>query len=230
MQQQVGDEDGAAFSLNNIGAQSSEQRDYETAERFLQEARQRSKDPQIMLYVLVNLGEVARGLGDYALALQHVKECVRLSGELGNAWMQAHATINLGLLCQLSGDLPRAVEALQGGLDLVRRLRDRMLVAHCFEALAALASVTSQPESAARLFGAGGGLQASIGQTMSDHDAAIYGPDIDRVAAALGHPRYQQLKEEGRSLSLDQAFDLGQQVLSSASGDGAHQATVSQPA
>jgi predicted ATPase/class 3 adenylate cyclase len=213
LQRQAGDDDGAAFSLNNLGVQALEQQDYATARVLFEQAQALATEARVTAYLLLNLGEVAKGLGEVARGVELLEECVRLCGEIGDAHALAQATINLGLAQIAAGDLELAARWLGEGLARSRTTPDRGLAAHCLGGLASLAVATSQPERAARLMGTARRLQDSIGEIVSAHDGASSTATLARAREALGADAFRRLESEGADMSLERAMEVGAQVM-----------------
>jgi non-specific serine/threonine protein kinase len=126
-------------------------------------------------------------------------------------FVQGHAAL-------LRGDLPRAERLMQETLRERFQARDAQVVPHCLDALGWVASARGGPERAARLLGAGQAAAERAGVTL----LPIWQGDRDKCSAqakkALGDDRFDQLLEEGRRLSLDQAVDLGLSIGADHSG------------
>jgi non-specific serine/threonine protein kinase len=117
-------------------------------------------------------------------------------------FVQGHAAL-------LRGDLPRAERLMQETLRERFHARDAQVVPHCLDALGWVASARGGAERAARLLGAAQAAAERAGVTL----LPIWQGDRDKCSAqarkSLGDDRFDQLLEEGRRLSLDQAVDLG---------------------
>jgi predicted ATPase len=213
LQLQVGDVNGAAFSLNNLGVQASDQQDYERAVPLLERARGMSTEPRIRAIVLHNLAEAARGVGDHSCASGLLAECVQLSAGIGDEMLLGQATINLATVTLLSGDLPGAVGQYESALGRVRKLRDDSTSARYVLSLVPLCFATNQPEAAVRLHGAAMALHERIGEVVTEHDLQVTAPWLSDVRSSLGEHRFTELCREGSRLSADQALEEGQRVL-----------------
>ena len=219
LQERAGDDAGAAFSLNNLGAQALGRDDYELAEAYFERASSRTVDLRVRAYVLVNSGEVAKHRREHDRAVQMLREAMDLAARLADEWLLAGAVVNLGLVAVLTGDLPLAAESLGDGLRLASRLRDRCEVALSLDGLAQLALAIGRPRLAAPALGAAGGLRDAIGAVQSTQDAPDRNAALAAARAALGEQAFASLYEEGGGRSLDEAVELGERVLAECSAE-----------
>ncbi len=219
LQERAGDDAGAAYSLNHLGAQALCREDYEAAEAYFERVSKRTVDLRVRTYVLVNSGEVAKHRREYDRAVQMLREAMDLAARIADEWLLAGAVVNLGLVAVLTGDLPLAAESLGDGLRHASRLRDRCSVALSLDGSAQLALAMSRPRLAAPVLGAAGALREAIGAVLSRQDA----PDRDAALVAarevLGEQTFASLYEEGNGLSFDEAVELGERVLAECSAD-----------
>ncbi|MEW5873387.1 MAG: tetratricopeptide repeat protein [Chloroflexota bacterium] len=109
---EVGDAQGVAFSLNNLGVLASDQGDAQRANRYFQEGLAVSKqsgDLYMAGFVLNNLGLLHTNLGAYSQAEQALHECINLASSMGEHYMLAGARHNLGDVARFRGDLQDAL-------------------------------------------------------------------------------------------------------------------------
>jgi predicted ATPase/class 3 adenylate cyclase/Tfp pilus assembly protein PilF len=211
---EVGDTDGTAFSLNNLGVQAAEQKDYETADRYFQAAGGLGQDPRVAAYVLVNSGEVARLRGDHQRALRVITEGVEVSRRIGDEWLLTGALINLGRVSLAAGELTPAVGFIEDALERAHRLRDRYLIAQCVEGVALLASATHRPEHAARLFGVSDALYTSLGAPRNAMDVPAYDAAVAEVRMTLGNDAFLKLHTAGAVLTVVESEEWTDRALS----------------
>ena len=166
LQERAGDDVGAAFSLNNLGAQALDREDYETAETYFERATDRTLDPRVRTYVLINSGEVAKHRREHDRAVKLLGEAMDLAAQVADEWLLAGALVNLGLVAVAAGDLPLAAGSLADGLGRASRLRDRCEVALALDGSARLALAMNRPRLAAQVLGAAEALRDAIGAVL----------------------------------------------------------------
>lgn len=139
---------------------------------------------------LRNLGHLALRRGDDGAAANYFSESLRLCRETESA---------------AAGDSDEGVESL-GPRPAVFLLPG--VITECFDSLARVACVRGAYEPAARLFGA---TEASLenlgGQLPLWSDIAEHDRYVGATRAALGDPRFEAAREQGRAMSLNQAVE-----------------------
>jgi len=117
VRREVGDLEGAAGSLNNLGTIHHDRGNYAAAERFLRECLELQPDSA---EATVNLGECALQLGKDAEAQQLVAEALRLFRERGDEESEIFALGSLARLALAERDM----QAASSFLADARRLND----------------------------------------------------------------------------------------------------------
>jgi hypothetical protein len=98
-----------------------------------------------------------------------------------------------------------AMTRLCESLEVRREIGDQSGSAWCLERLAAVAMAQGQTEKAARLFGAGAALRASIRSVIDPADQPAYKSKIRSLRRKLGKQRFTKTWDEGHALALEQA-------------------------
>jgi predicted ATPase/DNA-binding SARP family transcriptional activator len=195
---------GVAWSLNNLALVHTSLGKFDRAaelhERSLGIARDIGEE-RLIASSLINLANVAYHRRDYALAEELQEEGRQRSQELGDTWREAIACLNLGWIHLGQGDTARASSRLYESIEHFRRLEERPHLSDAIEGLAAVAANTGDAERAARLFGAGEALRASVGAPLVESEQAIHAPYIQTARELLGEERYQQAANAGRVLT-----------------------------
>jgi tetratricopeptide (TPR) repeat protein len=122
IRKELGDKQGMAAAINNLGTVAVEQGDYASARAFFEESlalnRELGNRAREALN-LNNLGSVAMEQGDYASARAFFEEALALNREVGKRAFEADSLDNLA-----------AVAYQQGDPDLARALLEESLTIH----------------------------------------------------------------------------------------------------
>ena len=202
------DKHGIARALISSGWVALRSGKYALAKTRLLEALALSRDlgdTRNIAFELSGLGEVALRQRDYARATQLVQESLELRRQLGNKWGVGVSLGILGWVAMREENWDLAVARLGESLDVRREIGDRSGSAWCLERLAAVAMAQGQMEKAARLFGVGAALRASIRSAIDSADQPAYQSKISSLRRKLGQARFTAAWDEGRALPLERA-------------------------
>ncbi len=139
---EVGDKQGIAFALNNLGIQAQYQGDYESARAFLQESQALYRelgDQWGIAIVLGNLGLGEASQGNYERARALFEEELALFRELKAKVEIALALHNLGDVARYQGDHRRAMAYLEECLSVCEELGDKRLTSMTLNILGLIA-------------------------------------------------------------------------------------------
>jgi predicted ATPase len=203
------DKHGTARALISLGWVALRPGNHPLAKERLVEALALSRelgDTRSIGFELSGLGEVALRQGDTMRATQLVEESLELRRQLGNKWGVGVSLGILGWVAMREGNWNRAIARLSESLEVRREIGDQSGSAWCLERLAEIALAHGQPEKAARLFGAGAALRASIHSVIDPVDQPEYESKISSLRAKLGEERFVATWDEGRVLTLEQAI------------------------
>lgn len=157
------------------------------------------------LYLL----QLAHGFsGDFERALDCHEQCLQITEPVDESWARGYSTWIAGFTHWCRGDVPMAMGHYQLALDISRRIDDPVGIGLCFEALAWIA-VSSDPERAAVLLGAAGGVWDRI-ETSTSALRGLFVHHQRAVAAiseSLGEAARDEAWARGRSLSLHDAIE-----------------------
>jgi predicted ATPase/class 3 adenylate cyclase len=202
------DKHGMARALISSGWVALRSGKYGQAKKRLMEALALSRDlgdTRNLAFELSGLGEVALRQQDYLRATQLVEESLELRRQLGNKWGVGVSLGILGWIAMREEKWDRAMARLCESLEVRREIGDQSGSAWCLERLAAVAMAQGQTEKAARLFGAGAALRASIRSIIDPADQPAYKSKISSLRRELGKERFTLIWREGRALALEQA-------------------------
>ena len=153
--------------------------------------------------------------------IKHYQESVEICRELGDKRRAATFLHHLGSIIRHqgqgfpSGRVPGASQG-EGGqpaalfaesLDLYTELGEKRGIANCLVGLAGLALSNSQPERAARLFGAATALLADVAIQLPPLDRAEYERDLTAARQMLDEATWDTMWAEGAAAPLEALRD-----------------------
>ncbi len=200
----LGDDQGIANTLTQLGAIYEHQGEYQRAIETLEEAQKllRALDSNERLsFALVALGAMKQIDGRVDEAVGHYEESLALSRQRGDRNAMLSALINLGEVADLRGDRERARRLLRDSLELAVTLNLRIAIAYCLEVLAGLLA-EGDGEFAARLFGAADNIREEIDAPVETWNRERYERDVERLRAMLTPEAAEAAWQAGRSESL----------------------------
>ncbi|MEO7838962.1 MAG: tetratricopeptide repeat protein [Anaerolineales bacterium] len=206
MQRELGDQQGIAFSLNNLGAQALEQGEYENAANWLEESLALSRelrDRRTSGYALHNLGEVVRHQGDFERAFALYHESLAAFREVRDPWAISLSMIWLGVATQHLGEYDQATAYLKEGLALCLELGIRRGIAEGLEGLAGVAFAQRQSDWALQLFGAADTLRKALHSPMSPADRVEYESILAEVQAAMRESKFKAAWAAGEAMAAE---------------------------
>ncbi|MBC8163506.1 MAG: tetratricopeptide repeat protein, partial [Roseiflexaceae bacterium] len=170
LERERGDQHSMGFVLGSLGVVAYDQGDFARAHLLHAESlaiRRALGDTWGIAATLTNLGEVARQEGREADAQALHEQSLDLFRAQQDASGTAMALLNLGQIVRQRGDYQRAIPLLHESLRLWQQLGERVNVAECLEALAAIAVAQDQPVRAAQLGGTAATLRVSVGAPLA---------------------------------------------------------------
>jgi len=155
----------------------------------------------------LNEGEIARVRGDRGAAQGSLEQAVAEFLGAGDAWGRTVALALLGYLALEHGEYARARALAVEGVTHLRALGTRWKLPECLEVLACVASATTEPERAARLFGAAEALREHSGAPLVRADRPAYDRGVAATRAALADAAFAAAWAAGRAMSPWQAME-----------------------
>src|SRR5439155_13242051 len=113
----------------------------------------------------------------------------------------------LGYLPHQHGDAERAAARAAESLESLRAGGFRWYLPEALELAAAAAGARSQPERAARLFGAAAALRETTGADLPPAELAAYERHRATARAAFGEAAFTAAWAAGRTMNPEQAID-----------------------
>jgi tetratricopeptide (TPR) repeat protein len=203
----LGNKQGVAVSLNNLGNLARNQGDNAGARTLFMESlalRRVLGDKQGIALALNNLGNIAFDQNDYSTARAFLEESLALQREMGDRPNTALVLNNLGGVAHRRGD-PRAARMYYTeSLAILRELGDKR-IAECLVGLAVVASQEEQPGHAARLLGATDASLAAISACLETSDHALFEQTVRAVQTVLGQEQFATAWAEGQAMTIDEA-------------------------
>ncbi|MBI4790440.1 MAG: tetratricopeptide repeat protein, partial [Chloroflexi bacterium] len=209
VQRQLGDRQGIAFSLNNLGVQYMDQSEYERAASRFEESLALAKevrDWRTVGFGLHNLAEVERHRHNLQRSITLYKESLSLSRDLKDKMHISKSLTWLGIAILQSGDNKQAIIYLKESLALCQELGIKLGSAECLEGLAGVACAQGQPKRAVHLLGAADALREAIQSPMPSADKQDYDATVAAAHAQVGESEFALAWAAGRAMAVEQAI------------------------
>jgi predicted ATPase/DNA-binding SARP family transcriptional activator len=218
--QQAGDKRGIAFVLHHQGMMAQLQGDDDRASALLGKSLLLFRELGELFGISWSgsaLGCVTRRQGDYRQAAALFEESLALFRKQGDKRNSAFALITLANIAFEQGNDKQTEALSQESLRLSRELDSKPGIAANLEQLAAVAGSRSQPERAARLFGAAQALREASGAALPPDE---YQRTLAAAQARLDEASWVAAWAEGQAMTLEQAIAYaleGSQLASASS-------------
>ena len=215
----LGDEEGAAATLLNLGVAVMLRGELERAAALFQEGLPLFRE-------LGNKGDLARsclalgclGLGvvtmlrndyeqDYERARALFVEGLMVSRESGDVYSSGLALNQLALLPLLRGDYEEADTLCRECLEVSRQSGMMHNIAFALQISASLAGTRRQPVRSASLWGAAEALRETIGTDFSPLERRTFQPYIAAARAQAEDAAWEMAWQEGRAMSTEVAIE-----------------------
>jgi ATP/maltotriose-dependent transcriptional regulator MalT len=195
-----------AMTLGNLATVEYADRNYAAATRLLEESCViwRSTDNHFGLALgLTGLGFVTLARGDQAASRSFFEETLGLLHDMDAPPQRARAHAGLGRVALSEGDTPSAREHFETSLRLLRQCGQRLGVARCLMALAAVAAVEHRTEQALRLVGAARAARQTLGVQEASGGGGLLERAIERARRQVGAHAAEALIRQGEVMDLD---------------------------
>lgn len=205
---QLGDKQGIANLLGNLGLMSAYQGDLAKACVLYEESlaiRREMEDREGTALILHNLGIAIAYQGDHTKAQHILEEALNLFGALGDKQHVAMALNNLGYVAIHRRDYQSARALYVEGLGIRRELGDKSGIAFSLEGLAGLAALQGEAKRAARLLGAAEALREAIRVPLPPVYRAEHESHVSAARSGLNPETFVAAWNEGRTMTLEQA-------------------------
>lgn len=206
---EIGDKNLEALGLMNLGVALRGQAQNEAAKAHFQrslaifgELGEKRSVAALHNY----LGNLAQDQGHWQEACQLYQQSLELNQELGDFWGLGISTHNLAALWCEQQEYPRAWEMLLQSLTHYRSAGVRHGLNECFETLARIALKRGGSEQAAWALGVLDQLETSMGLAVSLEQQGLRKQLVDELTEIMGPPAFALAYQDGRSVSLEHAF------------------------
>jgi hypothetical protein len=159
-------------------------------------------------HVTTFLGMVARMRGDEGQATAMFEEGLAAARRIGDRSSTYIALYNLAQAALSRSDHDGAASLFEEGVTLSEQMGDRANVAYCLEGLAVVASARGEAERSGHLIGAAMGLHEAVGVPVYlyyEPYHSMYERTMASVRSWLGGEAFEEVRERGREMTLEQA-------------------------
>jgi hypothetical protein len=133
------------------------------------------------------------------------EQALAVARELGTPYEMGNALNEIGRAACDEGRHDLALIHFTEGIAILHGLGSRPDVIESLEGLANVAAATAAPQRAARLWGAADALRGETGNARLVHESIAHERQVKPVRMTLGAGAFDQAREEGRVMSLDDA-------------------------
>jgi non-specific serine/threonine protein kinase len=162
------------------------------------------------------LGSVHTREGRYAAAADMLQTSLADARAIGGRWWVAEILAQLAQLALAQAELAQASGWLFESLTVARDLGDRAGIARALEGIAQLAAVQQAARLALQLMGAASALRERLRAPQPPAERTRSERRLAAAQRVLGEAAANTARSEGRSLSVQQAVDLGLSHLQTA--------------
>ena len=162
-------------------------------------------------HALNALGEFSLESGDLQLGRKYLEDAIGGSGPY-SAGLRSGATLSLGLVTLLQGDMTSAIQYTVQGFTLYRQhgithYRPYLLLTTAL----CLTAIDDDLETSARLHGANDTILEVTGHALDRFETELRREDLQRLRDALGQGVFDVAYEAGRAMPTDEALELARQ-------------------
>jgi predicted ATPase len=212
---EIGDQEGAANTIRNLGWVAIRTGDYDKAQERLEEAlfiyRQIDNKERIAS-CLSGLGEVAVRVGDYERAKLNLEESLQLRRELKHKWGIGASLGTLGWVALRQGEFQQVRSYLGESLEVRQDLGDKGGIAWCLEKLAETALLEGSPQKGALLYGGAAALRSSVDSVIDPVDFSEYERMLASIRDQIGGEQFQLAWDEGAAMQLETIIEIALDV------------------
>jgi tetratricopeptide (TPR) repeat protein len=207
---ELGHLSGIAMCLGDLAQIMIEAGDFSSSKPVLEEAvvlYRQLGNPTGEAWMLGLYGKIALGQSDYQQAHAYFEQATTMYEKLGvrwSAWTRAslaHAFLRLG-------DIVQARETFEITLREVQKHKDMGGLIYGIEGLASLNVHQGQPERAAQLFAWADAVREKINIPRPPLEQKSVDSDLALLHSRWKETEYEQLLEEGRAMTVEQAIAL----------------------
>ena len=209
----LGDRQGEFDALNSLGNLRSQAGDIAEARRTRERALSLARDLQDQVSIataLVNLALTVLGEYDASSAMPLLEESLVHMDAVGDTIGIAGVNATLGGALLLQGEYEQAAARLSTSISLQREVLTTEFLPPTLEVLAGLALMTGDPTTAARRLGAATAIRTAVGRGVGQDEEGWAAPTESGAREELGDTAFEQAFDEGRRVSLADAFEFAE--------------------
>ncbi|HWV22973.1 MAG TPA: LuxR C-terminal-related transcriptional regulator [Thermomicrobiales bacterium] len=202
----IGDLVGCAVGSSNLGAAYIELEQFELAEKHLQQALRTQREANLtrdLTRTLINLGEVARLLGDYTLSHDSLAEVISLLRDADDEASIGIAMHGLAHLALVQDDEPEAARYLLEGIRILAAYDDPHSMLECAQLTVEFAAKQRNHFVVIELLTAEIALREVIDSPRTPSMERSLAPFMADARNALGPAAIQRGEEAGRQITLE---------------------------
>ncbi len=206
--------------LMNMGAMMTCEGNLDGASERLEEAQpylDEIGEPRDSAYVRYFRGEIALYEGRISDARYMLSTALSELSQIPDVNGMAMASAHLALAHRLAGEAHDAASRVHDALERAREIGARPIAAAAIDILAGVLLDANQPESAARMLGAAGGIRDGMGTTVRPVDRSHVEGMVRQVRAALGAEAFAAAGRRGHATpadtALNEAIDLAAMLI-----------------
>ncbi len=218
----LGDRQGIARALTNLGLVASDQGEQAAARSLYEESLailRELGDKWGIALSLNNLGLAAQRQGDPG-AQPLLEQSLAMMQELGDRQHMAVALDNLGLVASGGGNYASAGTHFKESLSIRRDLGDKRGIAYSLEGIGGLALAQGLAQRATQLMGAAEALREVIRAPLPPVDCAEYKKHTSAARSLLGEEAFGRAWAEGRAMTPEQAISEALKTVGADPGQG----------
>lgn len=208
---QIGDVECLAFCLQSLGLSCLNTMEWDEATSALQEALalyEQQGNLMMSAGSRTNLGTAAFMQGRLEEAEKHTGEGLALARRLGDPLGKYFGLYTLAQVAMVRGDLGKAAGLLKEGLAVVAEVGNPTRMTYYLQTYGMVLGVTGDPLKFARLLGASEALRAKGAvprYVYLEPPPSLMEQALAAAQEALGEEGFERAREEGRSLTPQQA-------------------------
>jgi len=164
-------------------------------------------DVEGRIYSYNLLGEMFRAAGDFKDAKSYYEQSLNLAKENGILWRESSLYANLGILAYQQGEYKEAEKLTRQCLQIFFDMNIYFGIFYDIGGLAGGALGLGNPNRAAKLLGMSSAGLESFESFHQQTDKTVVQNILDETMKVLGEKEFQDAWEEGRRMTVQEAFD-----------------------
>jgi predicted ATPase/DNA-binding SARP family transcriptional activator len=208
---ELGDVEGEARALSDLGTVASVRGDLPSGRRFLEESVERYRElgvPRGLAIALSNLGDAAGQERRFDEAISVTTEALAIQRELGDRGRAAISLNNLGSFCLQAGDAEQAREWLEECVAVSFELGYKEVMAYALASFVQLCLLDGDAARAAYLAGVADQLQIDAGVLIQPVERALFEEAKTAAKEQLGDD-YAAIHDGAMTEPLEEALRQG---------------------